>query len=133
MKIKRILLSNNDEDRYFSERQDELKNLSTSFDKVCIEIIKIIELYDIEYGQNINHWMTTLCSFFNNVSKSEKRIFNTNRLQLSFIKAIENSGTVSRILGDDFLRHCSSGFGKEYVRNLWEEILNMTQREEKSM
>lgn len=122
-------------DKYFAvqDRQSGLKNLSTYCDKVCIEIIKLVELYDNCNSKDLKHWITMTNTFVNDVLSSEIKISanSPNSPQISFIKAIENPTTVTKTLGSDFLKYCSSGFGKEYVRDLWEEILNMTQREEK--
>lgn len=113
-------------------RQDGLRNLSINSDKVCIGIIKLVELYDHDNGENIKHWMNSITSAIANVVNSENKISsNFISPQTSFIKAVENKFIISKILGNDFIKYCSFGVGEEYIENLWKEILNMTLRGEK--
>lgn len=122
-------------DKYFAvqNRQEGLRDLSTYCDRVCIEIIKLVELYDNYSGEDLKHWIGMTGTFINNVLDSEVKISvnSSNSPQISFIKAIENSRIITKTLGSDFLKYCSFGFGKEYVNSLWKMILGMTQRDEK--
>lgn len=130
MRIRRLSIIN---EKLFS-RQDGLRYLSTFCDKVCIGVIKLVELYELDRGNNIKHWMNSIVSSaMISVINSGKEISNVyiSSPQFSFIKAIESSFTISRVLGNDFLEYCNSGIGKIYIKNLCKEILEMTQRNEK--
>lgn len=115
------------------DRQEGIRRLSTYCDRVCIEIIKLIELYNNCNGNDIKHWMTEITNtFIKNVLDSEKVISPSwSKPQLSFIKAVESESTISKVLGNDFLKYCDSGFGNIYIEYLWKEILEMSQRGER--
>lgn len=102
-------------------------------DRVCIEIIKLVELYDNQNGQNISHWVDMTGTFIGNVLKDEKKIFiNEYKVnpQLSFIKAIDSKTTITKTLGNDFIKYISNT-GKPYIENLWNYILTAKSRDEK--
>lgn len=120
--------------KYFAllNRQEGLRDLSTFSNRVCLDLIKLVELYDNCNGRDLKHWITMTNTFINNILNSEKKISeNYNRPQISFIRAIEDQYTVTKILGNDFLKYCSLGFNETYISNLCNEILKMTDKNEK--
>lgn len=117
--------------KYFAllNRQEGLKDLSTFSNRVCLDLIKLVELYDNCNGRDLKHWITMTNTFINNILNSEKKISeNYNRPQISFIIAIEDQYTVTKILGNDFLKYCSLGFNETYISNLYNEMLKMTDK-----
>lgn len=105
-------------------RADDLDKISKFNDKICIEIMKMMEMYDTNKGQHLYHWMRNLTkSFFDSLLNTKTIMVGGKRPQLGFVKVDHKN--VEKQLGKDFVNKYLTISPKEYILLLKDQLLKM--------
>lgn len=122
MIIKRMLL-----DKIFSSRLDNINYLLTRCDSFCIEMIKLIEMYEL--SDSLDHWLSVgVDSILTNLTELD----TYRRTQLFTIK-LENYNTIRSILGknvaDEVIKTIKNP--TNYINYLRHHIINVSENGKK--
>lgn len=106
-------------------RSDNIFKMSEYSDKICIELMKLVELYNYGEGKDINHWFTNLInSFYKDFIKSSYIVVGKYKPQLGFIKVFDKD-SVSKFVGDDFVNNYMKLSSENYIKFLKDYLLKM--------
>lgn len=117
-----ILRNKNTEEKLFAEtsRADDLDRISTFNDRICVEIMKMMEMYDLNSGQHLYHWMRNLVKSFFKDLLNTKFIMSSKKIpQLAFIKV--DPKNASKQIGQDFVSKYITMSPVDYIEFLKKE------------
>lgn len=115
MRVKRFsTMYDSNKEKLFSDRSEDLDNISTFNDKICVELLKMTEMYDFDGGRNLDHWMEMLINtFFDKILNAKSLMENGFRPQLGFMKIDQKN--VGRQVGYDFVSKYITMTPENYV------------------
>lgn len=114
------------EEKLFAEtsRADDLDKISTFNDRICVEIMKMMEMYDLNNGQHLYHWMRNLVkSFFKDILNTKFIMYSKKIPQVAFIKA--DPKNAEKQIGQDFVSKYITMTPIDYIEFLKKFLLSM--------